>query len=308
MLPKILRILLFPIAIWSVLLSCGPDENTGKASFTLQGTVVEKGVAATGVSITLNNQVSVTTDQAGAFSISNVDAGTYTLKPEQAGRSFFPAERLVPVTTQGVTALDFTRVAEDQTIHDETIWTMFRQSVYSIKQNSSSTLQLDLEQNALWYNNSQGGLIYRSIAGNFTITVRANAVRKTNNSQPVNCNICLGGLMVRNASASGGENYVHLVTGFTPNGLGVEFKSTTNGTSVFNTSADGSALHDLRIQRSGSTFSLFQKLTTENTWNLIASYNRLDLPAEVLVGVNIYTAQAGTVADLSMIFENIEIE
>jgi hypothetical protein len=302
-----LRKILF-ILFLTAFIACSKDEPVNKTGYTLQGTIIEKGQGAAGISVSINNQVSATTNQAGEYVIENLDAGTYSVTPDQSGRSFLPSEKSVTITDQNVSLVDFIRAGTDQTIYDETIWNRFRQSVYSIKQNAPNMLQLDLEENALWYQNNQGGLIYRSINGNFTITAKVNAVRKSNNSQPVACNICLGGLMVRNANNSNGENYVHLVTGFTPDGLGVEFKSTTNGASVFDTSPDGSALHDLRIQRAGSTFTMYQKLPSEGNWNLIATYNRADLPAEVLVGVNIYTAQAGPVADLSVIFENIVIE
>lgn len=292
-----------------IILACSNDDDpVQKSGPSISGVVTEKGVGVSGVSLTANGQAGTTTDAAGKFSIQQKDAGSYVIKPEQQGRSFLPPEISVNLSTTNIEDINFERAANDQVIHNEAMWDLFQPSVYSIKQNSDNTLQLDLEENALWYNNSQGGLIHRAVTGDFTITATVNAVRKSNNDQPVACDICLGGLMIRNPSNNSRENYVHLVTGFTPDGLGVEFKSTTNGSSQFDTAPDGTSLHDLRIQRSGNTFTLSQKLPEETDWTVVATYNRPDLPATLMAGINIYTAQSGTVADLSIIYENIAIE
>jgi hypothetical protein len=66
--------------------------------------------------------------------------------------------------------------------------------------------------------------------------------------------------MARNPNSTPGENYVHLVTGVTPNGPGYETKNTTNNVSPFVASADANTKHDLRIQRVGNTFTLYQKV------------------------------------------------
>jgi hypothetical protein len=49
-------------------------------------------------------------------------------------------------------------------------------------------------------------------------------------------------------------------------------------------------------------------LTGAVTWNVAGTFDRPDLPSTLLVGVNIYTAQAGAVADLSVVYENIVIQ
>ena len=291
-----------------IFLACSKDESIKKPVFDLTGVIIEKGQGVSGVSIAVDNQSRATTNSNGEFVVEDLEPGTYIIKPQQTDRSFLPAEISVTIGNTNVGSNDFVRAATDQLIHGERIWEKFRQSVYSIKQNEAETIQLDLEQNALWYQNSQGGLIFVTLSGNFTITARANAVRKSNNAQAVACNVCLGGLMVRDPASATGENYVHLVTGFTPNGLGVEYKSTTNGSSQFSTVPDGSAVHDLRIQRAGDTFNLYHKLTTETNWTLTTSYNRPGFPNAAQVGINIYTAAGGAVADLSVIFIGIRID
>lgn len=233
--------------------------------------------------------------------------GNYVIKAEQAGRAFTPADIAIDISASDTEGNDFERLPVNQIVHQGQTWNLFNPAVYSVKANNATSLQLDLEQNALWYQASQGGLIYRTLTGDFTITARVKAVRKSDNSQAVACDVCLGGLMARNPAGTQ-QNYVHLVTGFTPDGLGYETKNTTNNVSPYEATGDGNSRHDLRINRSGNTFTLYQKLTTETNWNIAATYNRPDLPAALQVGFNIYTAQSGAVADLSVIYENVVIE
>ena len=291
-----------------ILLSCS-DDGTPAKKFTISGTVLnETGQGQSGVSILNNNVIATTTGANGTYSIADLDVGTYTISAEQAGRSFSPDEIDVTLTDDDSDGNNFIRNSQNVITHNNQTWNLFNPGVYSIKQNTGTTLQLDLIQNALWFQASQGGLVYRNVTGDFIITATVNGVRKSDNNQPVGCDICLGGLMARNPSNSTGENYLHVVTGVTPNGAGYETKNTTNSVSPYLATGDANTKHDLRIQRSGATFTLYQRLTGAGTWNVAATFNRPDLPATLFVGINIYTAQGGAVADLSVIYENIVIE
>jgi hypothetical protein len=291
-----------------IFMACG-DEETPIKKFAISGTVVsETGQGLPGVSILNNNVLAATTQPNGMYSIEDLEAGAYTIRAEEAGRTFTPSEIDVTIAGANSDGNNFNRASENQIVHNGQTWNLFNPGVYSIKQNNSTTLQLNLSQNALWFQSSKGGLIYQSITGNFTITATVIAVKKTDNDQPATCDICLGGLMVRNPNTTSGENYVHIVTGVTPNGVGYETKNTTNNVSPYNAIADANTRHDLRIQRVGNTFTLYQKLKGAVTWNIAAILDRPDLPATLLVGINIYTAQAGAVADLSVIYENIVIQ
>lgn len=291
----------------TILFSCQEPEPSEK-KFSIQGSVTEKGVGVAGVSILLNGSKEATTGVSGSFAIEGLSTGNYVVKAQELGKTFSPDQIDIPITNGNVTGANFERTAIDQLFHQEKNWTLFNAQTYSIRQNTTSLLQLDLIQNALWYQGSQGGLIYVTLSGNFTMSATVNAVRKTDNTKPVACEICLGGLMVRNTSTTNGENYVHLVTGFTPNGLGYEYKSTINSVSDYTAIGDGEAMHDLRIQRIGSSFMLSQKLPDATNWNIVATVSRPDLPANVMVGINIYTAQNGLPADLSVIYKGIKIE
>ena len=80
--------------------------------FAVSGTV--SGDVKAAVTLTLSNSVktlTATTDAAGAYSIPNATAGTYTLTPSLAGYSFLPASRSVTVSGAAIAAQDFGGVA-----------------------------------------------------------------------------------------------------------------------------------------------------------------------------------------------------
>ena len=227
-------------------------------------------------------------------------------------------EAVITVTTEDGdhTATCDVTVSSNQLAHGGETWSLFNAQTFTVVTNNATTLQFDLAQNALWYNASQGGLAYRLVSGDFEFTATVNAVKRTNNGQSATCSVCLGGLMVRNpASTIADEDYVHLVTGVTPGGLGAETKNTTNSASQYLPTAasqpphtDGYALHDLKIVRDGNTFTLYKKSAGDADWVELASYDRPDLPNEVAIGMNIYTSVGGpTPADLSVIYQDITL-
>ena len=115
--------------------------------------------------------------------------------------------------------------------------------------------------------------------------------------------------MARSPSAEAGQNYVHIVTGNTPVGLGVETKRTENSESTYEPVNNGSSDNELRIQRVGNKYHLYNRAVGDTEWVEAALYQHDNLPETLQVGINIYTAQTGsTVADLSVIYEDIKIE
>lgn len=195
---------------------------------------------------------------------------------------------------------------------EENSWLFFNENVFTLE-DINNTITLSLDQNALWFENDSGGLAYQNITGDFTISGKVRVRTKNNGTLSSNCNICLGGFMAREPDNTSGENYVHLVSGNTPstntgNILGVEHKSTTNGTSIFNTEQDGISDHELKIQRDGNNFLMSYRNIGTSDWVLIQTYNRPDLPETLQVGLNIYTAEMGATADLKISYEDLNIE
>ena len=82
------------------------------ATYSVSGTV--SGDVKGGVKLTLSatgKSFEATTDAAGAYSIPNAPAGTYTLTPSLTGYTFSPPSRSVTVTGAAITAQDFTAIA-----------------------------------------------------------------------------------------------------------------------------------------------------------------------------------------------------
>lgn len=299
---------IYTVLTLGIYTSCEKEPNARLS--TIRGHITENNQGVSGIKLHLNGSPATTTNADGTYLIDKLPPGDYVVEPVKEERSFDPAQISLTIKEADVSDLDFVlrSLGQLSLIHKNEAWDYFNPGIYSIKQNTPSLLQLDLEQNGLWYQNAQGGLLYQTITGNFSLTATVNAVQKTDNQKPVACDICLGGIMVRNPVSSNGENYIHLVTGNTPNGLGYEYKSTVNGVSDFTAVSDGSAKHQLRIQRTGNSFILSQKKVSDTEWTTIQTLIRNDLPASIMVGLNIYTAQTGPVANLSIIYEDILLQ
>lgn len=300
--------------------SCGDDSPEADVPVTGVSILPANAILSIGATVQLDVDVlpANATNKSVSWSSSNESVATVDVNGLVEGIT--AGDATITATTQNGShsaQIEITVTSTstgNQISHGGKVWDLFNSSVYTIKTNDATTLQLDLAQNALWFNGSQGGLIYQTVTGDFTFTANVNAVKRTNNNEAPDCEVCLGGLMVRNPSGAS-ENYVHLVTGFTPGGLGAETKSTTNSTSVYVPTApgqlphtDGHTRHDLRIVRTGNSFTLSKKSDADADWVVLTTYDRPDLPATVTVGLNIYTSVGGgSVADLSVIYQNITI-
>jgi hypothetical protein len=298
------QILFAVICVFS-LFSCLEQEE--EPLFSVQGRISDNGQGVGGVVVTVDGGQSVITDFDGSYLLKNLKARSYIIRPEQAGRIFTPEKLSISLKNQNATTADFFVAPSNEILHRSKIWGLFNGNTYKVKQNNTTTLQLDLAQNALWANGARGGLMYQYINGDFTITSTVSAVSKLNNDERASCDVCLGGLMVRNPSGSG-ENYVNLATGNTPGGSGYEHMSTTENISTYTSVGDSYTRRDLRIQRQGQDIILSQRITGSSTWKVITTYTRPDFPETLMVGMNIYTASGGEVADLSVIYENVTLE
>ena len=77
-------------------------------TYTVSGTVTNtSGAGLSGVMVSDGTRTA-TTSSTGAYSITGVPAGSYTLTPSRSGYSFTPASRSVSVTTASVSGMNFT--------------------------------------------------------------------------------------------------------------------------------------------------------------------------------------------------------
>lgn len=195
--------------------------------------------------------------------------------------------------------------AEELTYQGQS-WTTFRAESFEYKVEDSK-LHLTLHEAVRWAGDQQGGLVYRLVSGDFRVTATVRARRRTNPDETVLSIVSLGGLTARDpngADKGGEENYVHIVAGNTPRGIGVETKTTVNSSTSFE-AVPGKADVELRICRVGATFTLHKRDIGTTDWSLAKSYERADLPGELMVGANIYAVLP---PDLRVTFEQLRIE
>ncbi len=186
-------------------------------------------------------------------------------------------------------------------------WTVFNSDIVDTTADKK-TLALTLKQRAGWAANNQAALVFKLVTGNFKATATVRARKTSDPAQPPALRPSLGGIMARNpAGVDQGqpENYVHIVIGASPNGLGVETKTTLNNDTKYDAPTWDSGDAQLRLCRVGNTFSLYKRHIDDPVWVLATSYNRPDLPQTLQVGANIYSFQG---PDLQVSFDNLTIE
>lgn len=195
----------------------------------------------------------------------------------------------------------------EEVAYRDATWTVFRPEVFTVAVENNQ-LHLTLNRVARWAGNGQGGLVYQAVTGNFKVTAKVFARRASDPTQTVASWVSLGGLTARNpAGADQGatENYVHIVAGNTPSGIGVETKTTVNGATSFVAVPGPSGDAELRICRLNDTFQLYQRPIGAMSWTLAATHVRADLPGTLQVGANIYAVLP---PNLRVSFEDLRIE
>lgn len=161
--------------------------------------------------------------------------------------------------------------------------------------------------NSVWFNDSAGILIHKDVTGDFDVRTTLH-VRKTSNAiEGPDTEFRLGGILARDpASAPGARNTVHVALGAGSVAVPTasEDKSTDDSTSTFLFHAAGSFDGELRLVRSGSTFTMYHRAVGAGTWDLIGTHVRADLPATLQVGPMLYDNSGGG-ADLTVSFDDI---
>lgn len=146
-----------------------------------------------------------------------------------------------------------------------------------------------------WYAEFHAPFLYKKVAGDFTVTTRLQA--KGKNSDLPGQTWSLAGLMVREPRPEGKagwkpgqENWLFLTTGIAeePGKPVFESKTTVNSRSRLRLHPARAGWVELRIVRTGSTFTLLYRYPGED-WVTHERFERPDLPKEVQVGLIVYT-------------------
>jgi hypothetical protein len=151
-------------------------------------------------------------------------------------------------------------------------------------------LILTLTRRALWFQAQRGVLVWKPVEGDFRISASVSVERTSDPAAPLDDGgtVRLGGLMARADGVR--ENYVLVVVGADANGLSVETKSTRDNDSRFDGPAWPAAVAELRLCRSGSTFTMLKRPAgSSDAWVVAATIDRPDLPARLQVGPAVYT-------------------
>jgi hypothetical protein len=171
-------------------------------------------------------------------------------------------------------------------------WSVFNPEVVDVEV-ADGALSLDMKKSALWYQAGRGTLLEKRVSGNFMVTATVHAQKASDASAMPASPVQLGGLMARDPMGTdqgGEENYVFIVVGHDEDDISVETKSTTDSVSDYEGPSWPSAEAELRMCRVGATFQLYKRELGATTWELAKSYERPDLPEELQVGPNAYTA------------------
>lgn len=148
-----------------------------------------------------------------------------------------------------------------------------------------------------WYRDYRGVLVHRLVRGDFVATTRLRTTNRSGDGPPRRP-FSLAGIMVRAPRAvtprtwrPGGENYLFLSHGAAdqPGQYQFEVKTTVNSDSRLAIVPADQPEAVIRVARVGSLFLLFRKSSEDAPWILHQRYSRPDLPAELQVGMTVYT-------------------
>lgn len=110
-----LRHVLFPLAVLSLALilnGCGGGggSSASPATYVISGVITDNGGGVAGITVDIGGEKSAraVTDAGGAYSISGLPAGTYTVTPSSATHDFAPANIQLEITGASITGQNFT--------------------------------------------------------------------------------------------------------------------------------------------------------------------------------------------------------
>lgn len=164
-----------------------------------------------------------------------------------------------------------------------------------------------------WYMDYRGILVYKQIKGDFVVTSQIRVARRGGDGAP-RSNYSLAGLMIRTPRQvtpqtwkPGGENYIFLSLGAAnrPGNYQFEVKTTINSRSKLAVTNAGTPMAQIQIARIGDDFILLKK-TPDGNWNIHQRYRRTDMPAELQVGLTVYTDYS-TASRLQPLQQNTQV-
>jgi hypothetical protein len=172
-------------------------------------------------------------------------------------------------------------------------WTVYNADSVDVSVEGGS-LVLRTNQLVLWFQGSEGVVVYKLVRGDFKVTSTVQARKASSPADPPDDYVHLGGLMARSPASDGTEapeDYVFIVVGNDENDLSVETKITENSMSTYDGPTWPSGDAELRLCRVGGMFHLYKRPIGGATWEAAAAFED-NLPDEIQVGPNIYSGAA----------------
>jgi hypothetical protein len=146
-----------------------------------------------------------------------------------------------------------------------------------------------------WFQDYRGVLLYKEVAGNFSVTTRVQAMGLS--SDVPTSTFSLAGVMIRaprhespGSWSAFQENWLFITTGAgdSPGIPQIETKNTVNSISALELTPGVVGWAELRIDRTGDLYRLYRRFKGED-WVQARTIVRDDLPATVQVGLIAYT-------------------
>ena len=164
----------------------------------------------------------------------------------------------------------------------------------------------------LWEDDETGGLLYKEISGDFTITSKINLVKNSNADEMPDRGFQQAGIMIRGYDTAK-ENYLLLTTGTggNPNPK-IFFKRTIDNKSK--TVVDKIATMNgwLRMQRKGKTITAFFKEENTAVWNKVGEYEINWMKNKLQLGFAVFASFSGSGPkmhpDMKAVFSQLKIE
>lgn len=218
---------------------------------------------------------------------------------------------VLPVSARDLEACVLSEAMSD-TFAGETLgdkWNLYRPEAVSLVVENDQLVLTAVEE-SVWYHGDRAFMAYQEVTGDVSLTTPAYARRASDSSQPPDQEYQYGGLMLRDpASEQGEENYVFVVVGVRkPDGLlNVEYKTTQDGKSKVKFVDWSSGDAELRIDRAGSEVTVSARELGEESWQVLTTYQRPDLPDTLQAGIITYAYSEGKgIYDLQMAFDGID--
>lgn len=164
----------------------------------------------------------------------------------------------------------------------------------------------------LWEDDETGGLLYKEITGDFTITSRIKLVKNSNVDEMPDRGFQQVGIMIRGYD-SAKENYLLLSTGTggNPNPK-IFFKKTMNNKSKTVVDKRTGMNGWLRMQRKGKMFTAFFKEENTDEWIKAGEYEINWLKDKVQLGLAVFASFSGSGPkmhpDMKAVFSQLTIE